>query len=175
MKLVTRKSAWNWELGISEREILNIYCLITQEWIISWVCLVQGNNPNLSSLNFWLLPTRTPAQLLLNVWPTTAKFTIWVVSQSVNYSAVGFLHFISAVPGRKQWFCCGWWHPGALEVTSGSSPSWASRSWFCFPARLLGHGQNQPSTRCCATLWMRGWRFGFTAADLTKCFGNRWG
>lgn len=95
----------------------------------------------------------------------------------MNFSAVAvFFTLYLQFHVAEQWFWCRWWLPrGALRVPSGSPPSWARRRWFCFPDRLLGPGQNQHCTRFCATLWMRCWRFGFIATDLTKCFENRWG
>lgn len=99
---MTRKSVWNWEQEISEREILNIYRLITQEWVISSLCLIQGNNPNFKLPQ--LLAVTHPysstviKSLTKNCQLLQSELSCW----SVNYSAVGFsLHVSSPMEGSS--------------------------------------------------------------------------
>lgn len=104
---MTRKSAWNWEQEISEREILNIYRLITQEWVISSLCLIQGNNSNFKLPQ--LLAVTHPysstviKSLTNNCQLLQSELSCW----SVNYSAVGFSCL--QPHGGKQWLYCQWW------------------------------------------------------------------
>lgn len=99
---MTRKSVWNWEQEISEREILNIYRLITQEWVISSLCLIQGNNPNFKLPQLLVVTHPYSSTVIKSLTKNCQLLQSELSCWSVNYSAVGFsLHVCSPMEGSN--------------------------------------------------------------------------